>query len=67
MGQWGKVRKVGDMLFMPHVKTGAFDPIICDSRIDDIFSMKDGGNEILAKQMLQELKQQYVGECYNEW
>jgi hypothetical protein len=67
MGQWGKVRKVGEKVFMSHVDTGAFEPITGASIIDDIFILKNGGEEEAAQKELKALKQKYIGKPYNLW
>ena len=67
MSQWGKIKKIDKMVFMPHVNTGTFDPILSDSKIEDVFLMNNGGSQKLAEQKLKDLKEQYIGEFYNTW
>lgn len=73
MSQWGEERRfLGDpnveIVVLPNVDTGGtFDPINLESRIDQLFLMSTTGDQVLAGQLFERVKQQYEGRPYAEW
>lgn len=72
MSQWGKERRFenggASIIVLPNVDTGgAFDPVNLESKIDYLALMSTFGDRVLAGQLFEQIKQQYVGSPYAEW
>lgn len=67
MGQWGKEKKVNGSIYLPHVKTAAFNPIGKNSIVDSIFLSDSKVDENIAENTLRCIRETYVGKQYTYW
>lgn len=68
MSQWGKEKRIKNMIFVPHIRTKGFQEGGPGSIIDEVILIHFYGEDDGSREgALEDVRSRYVGSPYRNW